>query len=139
MKMLLFDRIVYVGCSTVHVINARAIDVSRRANIWSPNNTVLIENINYHRVVRYWVILNWRHQLTIYMSKSYSIILLRTRYPRIRWILITFDLYFLYTNEYFIAEKLWIVISYFTRSFQLYAIANSSTNGVLPADLFVIM
>ena len=51
----------------MYIINACAIDISHRANIWSPNNTVLIENINYRWVVRYWVILNWRRQLTIHI------------------------------------------------------------------------
>jgi len=33
-------------CCTIHVINARAIDVSRCANIWSPNDIVSVENIS---------------------------------------------------------------------------------------------
>jgi len=38
-KILLFDCIVCMEFSTVHVINACAIDVSRHTNICSPNNT----------------------------------------------------------------------------------------------------
>jgi len=134
-------------CAT-YVINARTIDVSRRANIWSPNDMVSIENMNSRQAERYiaWFLIG--DIITLVHTSETRPIRRAQIFRCAHWNLIIdsfrFAIFFFYNSKYFMSKRFSKTRdSCFIRSFALYIriaykrYANNNGVCIAGCDIFI--